>query len=117
MSQPKIDRRGWLAWFLQKRRRERQATDFPAELVAPTLALVGVNYQGTAPMPASIWQFAQSDGSYDSGSVQSWADGADLENAGYDLLPPNQAESGKMFSYCSCRYQVAGVWSAWCAVI
>jgi hypothetical protein len=23
MSQPKIDRRGWLAWFLQKRRRER----------------------------------------------------------------------------------------------
>jgi hypothetical protein len=25
MSQPKIDRRGWLAWFLQKRRRERAA--------------------------------------------------------------------------------------------
>ena len=23
MAQPKIDRRGWLSWFLQKRRRER----------------------------------------------------------------------------------------------
>ena len=30
MSQPKIDRRGWLAWFLQKRRRER----LPAILLA-----------------------------------------------------------------------------------
>jgi hypothetical protein len=27
MSQPKINRRGWLAWFLQKRRRERAAAD------------------------------------------------------------------------------------------
>ncbi|HEX7569342.1 MAG TPA: hypothetical protein VF492_02445 [Verrucomicrobiae bacterium] len=26
MSQPKIDRRGWLSWFLQKRRRERAAS-------------------------------------------------------------------------------------------
>jgi hypothetical protein len=26
MPQPKIDRRGWLAWFLQKRRRERADT-------------------------------------------------------------------------------------------
>ena len=26
MAQPKINRRGWTAWFLQKRRRERAAT-------------------------------------------------------------------------------------------
>ena len=30
MAQPKINRRGWLAWFLQKRRRER----LPAILLA-----------------------------------------------------------------------------------
>ena len=35
MSQPKIDRRGWLAWFLQKRRRARAAADAaPAILLA-----------------------------------------------------------------------------------
>jgi len=83
----------------------------PGQLVEPTLAFVGGYFQGTAPVPASVWQFAQSDSVYESGSVQSWVDGADQSNADYGLLPPNQAQSGRMLSYCTCRYQVAGVWS------
>jgi hypothetical protein len=89
----------------------------PGQLVEPTLALVGGYFQGTAPVPASVWQFAQSDSIYESGSVQDWVDGADDSNADYGLLSPNQAQSGRMLSYCTCRYQVAGVWSPWCAVI
>ena len=34
MAQPKISRRGWLSWFLQKRRRERAAAD---AIVSPIL--------------------------------------------------------------------------------
>jgi len=91
--------------------------DAPVPLDAPTVALVGANFVGTAPVAASVWRFAQNDGGPDSASVAAWADGADLSNAGYDLLPPNQAQSGRQFSNCACCYQVAGVWSPWSAAI
>ncbi len=92
--------------------------DAPAPLDAPTLARVGGYYQATAPVAASVWRFAQNDG-YDGsiGTIQDWADSADIADAAYDLLPPNQAQSEQLFGNCSCRYQVAGVWSPWCAVI
>lgn len=92
-------------------------SDAPAPLVAPTLALVGENFVGTAPVAASVWRFAQNDGGPDSQSVAVWADGADMSNADYDLLPPNQAQSGRTFSNCACCYQVGGVWSPWSEVI
>ncbi len=91
--------------------------DAPAPLVAPTLARVGGYYQGTAPVAASIWRFAQNDGYDGSATIQDWADSADIADASYDLLPPNQAQSEQLFGNCSCRYQIAGVWSPWCAVI
>jgi hypothetical protein len=93
--------------------------DAPAPLAAPTLALVGGFFVGTAPVAASVWRFAQNDGVYDGfySTIQDWADNADLADASYDLLPPNQAQSEQQFGNCSCRYQVAGVWSPWCAVI
>jgi hypothetical protein len=89
----------------------------PGQLVEPTLAFVSGYFQGTAPVPASVWQFAQSDSVYESGSVQTWVDGADQSDMDYDLLPPNQAQSERTLSYCTCRYQVDGVWSPWCPVI
>jgi hypothetical protein len=106
-----LQRRTWLA----EQRRKKHL--LPAPLSAPTLALVVGNFVGTAPVAASVWRFAQNDGGPDSQSVADWADGADLSNAPYDLLPPNQAQSARQFSNCACCYQVAGVWSPWCAVI
>ena len=91
--------------------------DAPVPLDAPTLVRVNGYYQGTAPVAASVWRFAQADGYDGSMSIQDWADSADLADASYGLLPPNQAQSVQGFSNCSCRYQVAGVWSPWCAVI
>jgi hypothetical protein len=84
---------------------------------APTLVHTEGSFLGTAPVPASVWQFAQSDSKYESGPVQDWVNGADMSNGGYDLLPPNQAETGLTFTWCACRYQVDGVWSLWSAVI
>jgi hypothetical protein len=89
--------------------------DMPPD--APTLVVVGDYFQGTAPVPASVWQFAQSDSPYDSGPVQDWVDGADAPYGSYDLLPPNQAVSGQVFALCTCRYRVYGVWSPWSAFI
>jgi hypothetical protein len=84
---------------------------------APTLVYVDDSYRGTAPVPASVWHFTQSDSPYDTGPVQDWVYGADLPEASYDLLPPAQAESEHIFNCCACRYQVDGVWSPWCPVI
>ncbi len=89
----------------------------PGQLAEPTLAFVDGHFMGTAPVPASVWQFAQADISYESGSIQDWADGADKTDADYDLLPPSQAQSGQVFLFCACRYQVDGVWSSWSGVL
>ena len=86
-------------------------------LDAPTLVRVGGFYIGTATVTTSVWQFAQTDSRYYDGPVQDWADGADISDASYTLLPPNQAQSPHLFSFCACRYQFSGVWSPWCAVI
>ena len=93
-------------------------SDAQAPLDAPTLERAGGYYLGTAPVTASVWRFAQGDGGYDgSVSIQEWADTTDKADADYDILSPTQAQSAQQFSNCTCRYQVAGVWSPWCAVI
>ena len=111
---PTINRRGWLALWLQRRRRVRAVA---LTLDAPTLGRAGGYYVGTSPVPASVWQFAQSDSGYDSGPIQGWVDGCDLPTADYELLSANQARSVQIFYAGTCRYQVAGVWSPWCAII
>jgi hypothetical protein len=101
MAQPKIDRRGWLAWFLQKRRRER----LPAILLAS---------DGHGHLTWTYNFVPPSDGSqpgvpYDSINIYKSADGVIWPSDAYDgsgLAAGNRDCSGDpgYFRICICDW-------------
>ena len=111
MSQPKINRRGWLAWFLQKRRRARAAADAtPAILLASdghghltwTLNFVPPSDDSEPGVP------------YDSINIYKSADGVTWPSNAYDgwnLSAGNRDCSGDpgYFRICICDWGGADV--------
>ena len=101
MSQPKIDRRGWLAWFLQKRRRER----LPAILLASDgHGHLTWTYNFVPPTDDS-----QPGVPYDSINIYKSADGVTWPSNtydGWDLAAGNRDCSGDpgYFRICICDW-------------
>jgi len=122
-AQPKINRRGWLATWLQKRRRARQsrsAQSFPAPSLVSLGTVVGdTTWRAVAPIAVDDWQFCTNDGAFDPEvkTFDQWVDGADSPDTAFVNVDAKTATVTVDFGWCAARYLVGTTWSSWTNVV
>ena len=120
---PTINRRGWLAWWLQKRRRARQcrsAQSFPApSLVSLGTVNADTTWRAVAPIAVDDWQFCTSDTAFDPQAMtfDQWVYEADAPDTTFVNIDATTATVTVNLSYCAARYRVGTVWSDWTGVV
>jgi len=124
MATPKINRGGWLAAWLQKRRRARVRGALPTLLPAPSLVSLGTvagntTWQAVAPVVVDDWQFCTTDNAFDPEvkSFDQWVQGADFPDAEFVTINATTATVTVDFAYCAARYRVGATWSSWTSVV
>src|SRR5690348_16126732 len=120
---PTINRRGWLAMWLQKRRRARQcrsAHSFPAPSLVSLGAVPGdTTWRAVAPIAVDDWQFCTSDNAFDPQvkSFDQWVYEADAPYTAFVNVDAKTANVTVDFGWCAARYRVGNVWSSWTGVV
>jgi len=123
MAQPKFSRCGWLAAWLQKRRRERQqqlAPSFPApSLAAVARGVSETTWQAVAPVDVDGWQFCLSDNAFhpEVKTFDRWVYEADSPDTEFVIVNATTATVTQEFAYCAARYRVGATWSSWTGVV
>ena len=122
-AHPKINRRGWLAIWLQKRRRARRqhsAPPFPAPSLVATARGVGeATWQAVSPANVDDWQFCANDEAFDpeKKSFEQWVRDADVPDIDFVTLNGTTATTTHGFAYCAARYLIGDIWSSWTGVV
>ena len=122
-AQPKINRRGWLAIWLQNRRRARQcrsAQSFPAPSLVSLETVAGnTTWQAIAPAAVDDWQFCTTDSAFDPEvkSFDQWVADADFPDTEFVNVNATTATVTVDFDYCAARYRVGATWSSWTGVL
>jgi hypothetical protein len=119
-AQPKINRRGWLALWLQNRRRARQNKLLPAPSLVSLGKVLGVTtWRAISPGAVDGWQFCTTDSAFDPAvkSFDQWVADADFPNTDYVILNDTTATVTVDFDYCAARYRVGTIWSCWTGVV
>ncbi len=116
----RINFRGWLACWLQKRRRARQNKSLPA----PSLVFLGkvlsdTTWRAVAPVAVDDWQFCTSDTIYTPGeeSFDQWVEGADSPDTAFVVINSTTATVTADLSRCAVRYRVGTTWSPWTSIV
>ena len=119
-AQPKINRRGWLAIWLQERRRARQNKSLPAPSLVSLGTVAGnTTWRAVAPVAVDDWQFCTTDNAFDPGvkSFDQWVQGADFPDTEFVTINATTATVTVDFAYCAARYRVGATWSSWTSVV
>lgn len=120
---PKVNRRGWLAMWLQKRRQERQRRSAQSFL-APSLVSLGTvaadtTWLAVAPIAVDDWQFCTSDNAFDPQvkTFDQWVYEADAPDTAFVNVDAKTATVTVDFGWCAARYRVGTTWSSWTGVV
>jgi hypothetical protein len=119
-AQPKINRRGWLAIWLQNRRRARQNKSLPAPSLVSLGTVVGdTTWRAVAPVAVDDWQFCTTDSIFNPGekSFDQWVEDADFPDTEFVIINAATATVTVDFAYCAARYLVGATWSPWTGVV
>jgi hypothetical protein len=122
-AQPKINRRGWLAMWLQKRRQARQrrsAQSFPAPSLVSLGTVAGdTTWRAVAPIAVDDWQFCTSDNAFDPQvkTFDQWVYEADAPDTAFVNVDATTATVTVDFGWCAARYRVGTTWSSWTDVV
>ena len=117
---PTINRRGWLAIWLQKRRRARQTKSLPAPSLVSLGTVAGdTTWRAVAPKAVDDWQFCTTDNAFDPEvkSFDQWVDEADAPDTEFVSINSTTANVTVDFAYCAARYRVGATWSSWTGVL
>jgi hypothetical protein len=119
-KKPTINRRGWLALWLQKRRRARQNKT----LSAPSLVSLGTvagdtTWRAVAPVAVDGWQFCTNDNAFNPEvkSFDQWVADADSPDTEFVVVNATTATVTVDFGWCAARYRVGTTWSPWTGVL
>lgn len=118
-AQPKINRRGWLAIWLQNRRRARQNKSLPAPSLVSLGTVAGdTTWRAIAPVVVDDWQFCTTDSAFDPEvkSFDQWVADADFPDTEFTVINQATATVTADFTYCAARYRVGATWSSWTGV-
>jgi len=120
---PTINRRGWLALWLQKRRRARQHPS-PPSLAAPSLVFLGTvagntTWRAIASVAVDDWQFCTSDTLFNPDEItfDQWVEGADSPDTEFVVINSTTATVTVDLSRCAVRYRVGTTWSPWTGIV
>jgi len=122
-TNPKINRRGWLAIWLQKRRQARQHPALPSfsapSLVAVARGVSETTWQAVAPVAVDGWQFCLSDNAFhpEVKTFDRWVYEADSPDTEFVIVNATTATVTQEFAYCAARYRVGTTWSSWSGVV
>ena len=120
---PTINRRGWLAIWLQNRRRARQcrsAQSFPAPSLVSLGTVAGdTTWRAVAPIAVDDWQFCTSDNAFDPQvkTFDRWVYEADAPDTAFVNVDAKTATVTVDFGWCAARYLVGTTWSSWTNVV
>jgi len=119
-KKPTINRRGWLAMWLQKRRRARQNKSLPAPSLVSLGTVAGdTTWQAVAPVVVNDWQFCTTDSAFDPAvkSFDQWVADADFPDTEFVIINAATTTVTADFTYCAARYLVGTTWSSWTGVV
>ena len=117
---PTINRRGWLAIWLQERRRARQHKSLSAtSLVSLGTVLGDTTWRAVAPEAVDDWQFCTTDSTFNPEvkSFDQWVADADFPDTEFTIVNATTATVTVDFAYCAARYRVGATWSNWTGVV
>ena len=118
-AQLKFNRRGWLAIWLQERRRARQNKSLPAPSLVSLGTVAGdTTWRAVAPKAVDDWQFCTTDNAFDPQvkSFDQWVYEADAPDTDFININSMTATVTVDFAYCAARYRVGATWSSWTGV-
>jgi len=117
---PTINRRGWLAIWLQERRRARQTKSLPAPSLVSLGTVAGdTTWRAVAPVVVDDWQFCTTDSAFNPEvkSFDQWVADADFPDTEFTSINLAIATVTADFAYCAARYRVGATWSSWTGVV
>jgi len=112
-------RRGWLALWLQKRRRARQPKPPAPSLVSLGRVAGNTTWQAVAPVVVDDWQFCATDSAFNPEvkSFDQWVADADFPDTEFVVVNATTATVTVDLAYCAARYRVGATWSNWTGVV
>ena len=116
----RINFRGWLACWLQRRRRARQNKVLSALSLVSLGTIAGnTTWRAVAPVAVDDWQFCTTDNAFDPQvkSFDQWVADADFPDTEFVTINGTTATVTVDFAYCAARYRIGATWSDWTGVV